>query len=276
MLAEWGINACNSTINSMAIKNVLSQGRREPFDLIIVEQFNSDCMLGIADMFNAPIIGLSSSNILPWHYRRLGLPYEPSFIPTTFNGASDRMTFFQRLSNWFTFTYMNLAYKLLTEKKTKDLLVKRFGNDHLDLGELPKKVALTFSNQHFSLSGAKHLSPNVVELGGIHIAKPKPLDPVRSDLILIDESDFLTQNPFPQELQHFLDHAKHGVIYVSYGSMVRADTLPEEKRVAFLQAFAKFKQKVLWKYENDTMPDKPSNVFIRKWMPQRDVLCECR
>lgn len=55
--------------------------------------------------------------------------------------------------------------------------------------------------------------------------------------------------------------------------MVRADTLPEEKRVAFLQAFAKFKQKVLWKYENDTMPDKPPNVFIRNWMPQRDVLC---
>lgn len=169
MLAEWGINACNSTINSMAIKNVLAQGRREPFDLVIVEQFNSDCMLGVAEMINAPIIGVSSSNILPWHYRKIGLPYEPSFIPVTLIGASDRMTFFQRLSNWFTFTYANLAYKLLTERQTKKLLVKRFGNDHIDLAELPKKVALTFVNQHYSLSGAKHISPNVVELGGKRI-----------------------------------------------------------------------------------------------------------
>lgn len=169
MLAEWGINACNSTINSMAIKNVLAQGRREPFDLIIVEQFNSNCMLGVADLLGAPIIGVSSCNILPWHYRSIGLPYEPSFAPTTLNGASDRMTFFQRLSNWLTFTYANVAYKLLTEEKTKNLLVKRFGNDHIDLTELPKRVALTFSNQHYSLSGAKHLSPNVVELGGKRI-----------------------------------------------------------------------------------------------------------
>jgi glucuronosyltransferase len=75
-------------------------------------------------------------------------------------------------------------------------------------------------------------------------------------------------------LQHFLDSAKHGVIYVSYGSMVRADTLSEAKREAFLDAFSKFKQKVLWKWENETMPNKPSNVFIRKWMPQREVLCK--
>lgn len=56
--------------------------------------------------------------------------------------------------------------------------------------------------------------------------------------------------------------------------MVRADTLPEEKREAFLHAFGKFKQKVLWKWENETMPNKPSNVFIRKWLPQRDILCK--
>jgi glucuronosyltransferase len=88
------------------------------------------------------------------------------------------MSFFQRLSNWFTFAYMNIGYKLLTETKTKNLLIKKFGDDHINVGELPRKVSMTFVNQHYSLSGAKHLSPNVVELGGIHINKAKPLDPV--------------------------------------------------------------------------------------------------
>lgn len=56
--------------------------------------------------------------------------------------------------------------------------------------------------------------------------------------------------------------------------MVRADTLPEHKREAILQAVGKLKQRVLWKWENETMLNQPPNVFIRKWMPQRDILCK--
>lgn len=36
--------------------------------------------------------------------------------------------------------------------------------------------------------------------------------------------------------------------------------------------FKKLKQRVLWKYEDDSLADIPSNVMIRKWMPQNDVL----
>lgn len=56
--------------------------------------------------------------------------------------------------------------------------------------------------------------------------------------------------------------------------MIRAETLPEAKRNCLLKAFGSFKQKVLWKWENITLPNQPSNVFIRKWMPQREILCE--
>lgn len=153
-------------------------GRREPFDLIIVEQFNTDCMLGIAHKLKAPVIGLSSCNIMPWHFPRIGLPYEPGFYPTTFIGASDNMSFSSRLSNWFTFVYTNTLYRFLTEPATNKLLSRRFGDDIPDLSVLTKKVSLMFVNQHFSLSGAKHLSPNVIELGGIHIGKANELDPV--------------------------------------------------------------------------------------------------
>lgn len=40
----------------------------------------------------------------------------------------------------------------------------------------------------------------------------------------------------------------------------------------FIKVFAKLPQRILWKYENDTLPDKPNNVMINKWMPQYDVL----
>ncbi len=32
------------------------------------------------------------------------------------------------------------------------------------------------------------------------------------------------------------------------------------------------KQRVIWKWEADNMSDIPSNVMIRKWLPQQDIL----
>lgn len=56
--------------------------------------------------------------------------------------------------------------------------------------------------------------------------------------------------------------------------MIKANSLPVEKRDNLLRALGSFKQTVLWKWENETLPNQPSNVIIRKWMPQREILCK--
>lgn len=56
------------------------------------------------------------------------------------------------------------------------------------------------------------------------------------------------------------------------GSLLRGETFPEEKRNAFLYAFSKIPQRVLWKWEGDVLPGKSDNIMISKWMPQRDIL----
>lgn len=119
------------------------------------------------------------------------------------------------------------------------------------LGDLAKRTSMMFVNTHFSLSGPKPLPPTVIEIGGVHIQDLKPLD---------------------NDLQEILDSATDGIIYVSWGSMIRADTLPEDKRSAFISAFSSFKEIVLLKWENDVLPNKPENVIIRKWMPQKEIL----
>ncbi|XP_004533721.1 UDP-glucuronosyltransferase 2B19 [Ceratitis capitata] len=250
LLYEWGRSACNTTLRSDALAQVLRQ--RQRFDVVIMEQFTSDCMAAVAHQLKAPFIGLSSCALMPWHYGRMGMPMIPSHMPALFMGQAESMTFSARLANWFTFHAMRLLYDFYTTPSTDALVQYKFGHDIPSVGELAKETSLMFVNQHFSLTGVKPLPPSVIELGGVHIQKAKPLDP---------------------ELQKFIDNADHGVVLISWGSMVRANTLPPAKRDAILRAIKRLKQRVIWKWENGTLEHKPDNLYVSKWLPQRDILC---
>lgn len=56
------------------------------------------------------------------------------------------------------------------------------------------------------------------------------------------------------------------------GSILQGTSWDIEKRDAFTRAFSRIKQKILWKYENDSLPNKSNNVMITSWLPQRDIL----
>lgn len=91
----------------------------------------------------------------------------------------------------------------------------------------------------------------MIEIGGFHVFPPKQL---------------------PEDLQKYLDDAQEGVVYFSMGSNVRSKHFPEEKKKSILSAFSKINLKVLWKYEDDDLSDIPTNVQLRKWLPQQDIL----
>lgn len=120
---------------------------------------------------------------MPWHYERMGSPMLTSYIPTLFMPYHEKMTFFERIGNWFTAHSFNFLYDHFTHPATEKLLKRRFG-EIPPLKELVKKTSLIFVNQHFSLSLAKPLPPSVVEVGGIHIKKPKPLEKVINHLVV--------------------------------------------------------------------------------------------
>ena len=77
--------------------------------------------------------------------------------------------------------------------------------------------------------------------------------------------------PLPPDLKSFVESAEHGVVLVSFGSVIKASKMPEDKRKLMLKVFSKLKQKVIWKWEAE-MPDAPSNVMISSWLPQTSLL----
>lgn len=69
-----------------------------------------------------------------------------------------------------------------------------------------------------------------------------------------------------------MDNAVDGVILISWGSNLNTSTLPADKVQAILRALATVRQTVVWKWENSALPDRPKNVHILNWIPQRDIL----
>ena len=79
--------------------------------------------------------------------------------------------------------------------------------------------------------------------------------------------------PFPlQDLDSWLTGADSaGVIYFSLGSVTRGDSMPLVYRQAFLEAFRRMPQRVLWKYEEE-LEGVSDKVKVVSWLPQQDVL----
>lgn len=137
--------------------------------------------------------------------------------------------------------------------KDNERLRKRFGSDLPDLRDLADNTSLIFVNQHFSFFGSRPLPVNVVEIGGIHIKKHR--------------------EQLPADLQQLLDNAEHGVIYVSWGSIINSQGMPLNKKQEIVEAFKSLPQTILWKWQNDSLTATAKNVHIRSWLPQIDILC---
>ncbi|XP_055597965.1 UDP-glucosyltransferase 2-like [Uranotaenia lowii] len=251
-LADWGFSSCEAALGSPALDEVLKLHRSKPFELIVTEFFSTDCMLGLAHVMNVPFVGLSSCALMPWHYDRIGLPDSPAYIPSEFSRFSERMGFWERAENWIVTRAVKLLYHVVQWNDDR-LLAKKFpGLAIPSVRDIAKNASLVLVNQHYTLSGARPLVPVVVEVGGVHIEPVKPL---------------------PDDLAKLLDSSVEGVILISWGSVLRASTLPKPKRDAIFSALKRLPYKVLWKWEDDNMDNIPPNVVIRKWLPQRDVLC---
>lgn len=64
--------------------------------------------------------------------------------------------------------------------RDNEALRARFGEGIPDVSEIAKNISLTIVNQHYSYTGPKPLSNQLIELGGIHIKEPKPIPEVRT------------------------------------------------------------------------------------------------
>lgn len=175
-LINSGTENCRTLLGDENVQNLWKTQAK--FDLVVMEQFVSDCALGLAYKLGAPVVGMTSHLLLPWHYNRFGIPYNPSFVPCLFLDGGTKPTLYQRVERALFNVYFNILYKYMGQRVDQNTLAQYF-DDIPPLEELAKEMKFMIIYTNFMLFGSYLYPANVIEVNGYHVAKPKPLPEVR-------------------------------------------------------------------------------------------------
>ncbi|KAF7263659.1 hypothetical protein GWI33_001504, partial [Rhynchophorus ferrugineus] len=251
-----GADVCDHVFKTNEL--IQLKNSKKKYDVVVTELFSTECMLGWAWHFKAHSVVITSSENLPWATDRFGLPDNPSYIPTYFVDYTSKMTLYERLVNTWTLIKGKLLYELYSTKDSNVIAKRFFGPDLPDLNVLAYNTTLHLINTHFSISNSRPLLPNTVEVAGLHVRSPKPVD---------------------KHFNQILETDTKGVIYFSMGSLFLPETFPKQILQAMFDALSEVPYKVLWKANHTNFSPElriPANVHFETWMPQHDILCDDR
>ncbi|KAJ8733174.1 hypothetical protein PYW08_001472 [Mythimna loreyi] len=224
--------------------------KRKQFDLILVEAYFIPA-LAFSHIFKAPVIQAASFGAVYPNYESVGAPAHPLLYPDNSRRKLNNLTTWEKVRELY-YTYK--LHKMIQENwdTTGNRIIKKhFGPDTPPISELMNNIDMLFLNIHPMFETIRPVPPSVIYMSGIHQKPTKEL---------------------PKDLKSYLDSSKHGVIYISYGSIVDTSLLPLEKIQILIRVLSQLPYDVLWKWNSDELPGRTENIRISKWLPQADLL----
>lgn len=147
------------------------------YDLFITELLASSCDAYVSYHLKIPQIVVSSSHVHTWYHQTFGSHMNPAHVSTYHASFAVPTNFVLRLKNAYDYLYSHLVFKWVDWEAT-NIGRKYFGQNAPDADTLMKNTSVVFVNGHFSVDLPKPYPPNFVDIGGIHLAKPKRLPSV--------------------------------------------------------------------------------------------------
>lgn len=235
------------------VKKIIEKSDNQTFDVVIIEHLFYYSTLAFGEIYDCPIIGITSLDTLTVLHEDIGNEANPVIHPEIFFAFNHgQLTFSER---WKSLKYYLRQLFIFNHQYESDYTAqvrKHFPTVKASIEKMKERVQLIMTNTHPAMGFIRPILPNTIQLGFMHIEPPKPLP--------------------SGALKTFLDNSKDGVIYMSLGSNVKSKDLSPEILQIFLSAFGELTYNVLWKFEADNLPNKPDNVMISKWLPQSDLL----
>ncbi|XP_078597350.1 UDP-glucuronosyltransferase 2C1-like [Branchiostoma floridae x Branchiostoma japonicum] len=178
-----------------------------------------------------------------------GVPLPLSYVPFWPFDFTDNMNFVQRVQNVVFSTLLPMLGRWVASN-TYDGLVRKYVSDKDTVQSVVSNTDLWLYQTDHVLDFPGPTMPNMVQIGGLHVE---------------------TVSPLPKELEAFVQSAgDDGVIVVSLGTIVKS--MSSEKTQIFAAAFARLRQKVVWRYTGEKPAGLGNNTKLLDWLPQNDLL----
>ena len=175
---DLGIRLCEILIQNKDLQDIINS-KKEEYNVIITSAVFNDCVFGIRYMLDIPVIKMCSFDGMKSMDEWVGNPSPYAYLPQLFGDYGDRMNFWQRTINTLSEIYLKLGRIFYVILQHDAILRKYFNSSNIpSISVLEKSTALLLLNQHFSIGHPRPLTPNTVEIGGIHIYPPKKLNAV--------------------------------------------------------------------------------------------------
>lgn len=185
VLSGYSVKLCEILFSNKDVKN-LYLNKENKFDVILLNIFHSECGFQLAKLFGSPIIGYHATIMSPWVAGKFGLPLNPAVVPDNFLPFSSTMCFIERVENTLV-TFAHVLYnRYVMVANDREIIRKYFGDE--DAGDLPRigyKSSLYLSNTHYTVNLPRAMLPNVIEVGGVHVGKAKPVPKVGMFIICL-------------------------------------------------------------------------------------------
>lgn len=98
-LYHLGLMITNHTMLHPRVQELLHS--KTKFDVVVVEVFVNEAMLGFGSHFNAPVVGMSTFGANNWINDMVGTPSPVAYNPMFYLEYTENMSFFQRIHNLF-------------------------------------------------------------------------------------------------------------------------------------------------------------------------------
>ena len=202
------------------------------------------------------VLFLTAPVSMPYSNWANGDVFNPSYMPLPVTSYTQEMTFFQRLVNTLLTGVVVAVRDLYMLPRTETMLASIYPDrDIPSLSSLLTNSALLINHgTPFLGDGLRPVMPKTVLAGFMSCTAPAPL---------------------PPDMAEWVEGAEHGIIFVSFGSVIKASKMPESKRKLLLAVFSQLPQRVVWKWETE-MPDAPANVKVWSWLPQTALLAHSK
>ncbi|XP_035692514.1 UDP-glucuronosyltransferase 2C1-like [Branchiostoma floridae] len=238
---------CDVLLGNRDLANRL---KKPQYDVVIFDPiFPCGAILSALIDLSVPLIAIFRGDPYFLGERATGVPLPSSYVPFFTSDFTDQMTFAERVQNVFLSTLAPMVSGWLA-RKTYDGLVRKYLGEGHTIQSVTERTDLWLHRTDNVLDFLRPSMPNIVQIGGVNVQAVASL---------------------PKELEAFVQSSsKHGVIVVSFGSMYR--TLSPEKTEIFAAAFARLRQKVLWRYTGEKPAGLGNNTKLMAWLPQNDLL----